>query len=197
MVPGWAAVMMFYDGELHIVHVDLGRLSFDLGKLFVGKEKNSVFISHDQQTWSAGDRMERLYRLQKRLVARGAKVYIVDNRANLTSSGVPEAVKNTDLMVPMLTAAYYEAQGVTVLEMAHEQRQTWVFPVPVQRVVVEQFRGWKVGYNFKTQEEVAMAPHALYTTWCATGTRKTKNSFHSRLFAKGRNVTHFWSHCHL
>ena len=79
--------MMFYGGELHIVHVDLGRLNVDLGRLFV-REKNVIFLSHDQQTWSEGDRMERLYKLQKRLVSRGAKVFIVDNRANLTSSGM-------------------------------------------------------------------------------------------------------------
>ena len=97
----------------------------------MAKEKNVVFISHDQQTWSVGEWMGRLFKLQKRLVARGAKVYIVDNRANLTSSGVAEALKNTDVMVPMLTAAYYEGQGVTELEMALAQRQTWVFPVLV------------------------------------------------------------------
>ena len=38
---------------------------------------------------------ERLYKLQQRLVSRGAKVFIVDKRANLTSSGVQESTGST------------------------------------------------------------------------------------------------------
>ena len=74
--------------------------------------------------------------------------------------------------------------------------------VCVNGILKEKYRGWKIGYNLKTHEEVAMAlkaacvVHNMVCNWDEEN-KEFLPLFHTRLFAKGRNFTHFWSHCHL